>query len=110
MNFIKNIKKILDSDAGLIIEDMSQSANKKVIDNRFFLIKQNVELVKNKDDNFYYELIKIISNYINQLCDKKVEEFPRIVFDKNGKKVSQEYDKINLSDMFNLTRANKELS
>ena len=110
MNYLKNIKKILDSDAGLIIEDMSQSANKKVIDNRFFLIKQNVELVENKDDNFYYELIKIISNYINQLCDKKVEEFPRIVFDKNGKKVSQEYDKINLSDKFNLTRANKELS
>ena len=46
MNYLKNIKKILDSDAGLIIEDMSQSANKKVIDNRFFLIEENVKLVR----------------------------------------------------------------
>ena len=39
MNSLETIKRILDSDAGLIIEDMSQSTNKKVIDNRFNLIK-----------------------------------------------------------------------
>lgn len=110
MNYLENIKRILDSDAGLIIEDMSQSVTKRVVDNRFNLIKKSVELVENKDDNFYDELIKLISYYINKLYDKKVEDFPSIVYDENGKEVAQEYDVLNLSDMSNLTLANEKLS
>ena len=110
MNYLENTKRILDSDAGLVNEDMSQSVTKRVVDNRFNLIKKSVELVENKDDNFYDELIKLISYYINKLYDKKVEDFPSIVYDENGKEVAQEYDVLNLSDMLNLTHANKELS
>ena len=110
MNYLANIKRILDSDAGLIIEDMSQPDIKKVVDNRFSLIKQSVERVENKDDNFYTELVKLISNYINELCDKKIEDFPIIVFDENSEEIAQEYDELNSSDMLNLTHANKELS
>ncbi len=47
-----------------------------MIDIRFFLIKRNVDLIKNKDDVFYTKLIKLISNYIDHLCDKNVEGFP----------------------------------
>ena len=38
MNYLETIKRILDSDAGLIIEDMSQSKNKKVILNHFQIL------------------------------------------------------------------------
>ena len=110
MNYLGTIKRILDSDAGLIIEDMSQSKNKKVIDNRFNLIKQSVERVDNKDDFFNTKLIKLISPYINQLYDKKVEDFPSIVYDGKFKKVEQKYDELNLNDMSNLKKANEELS
>ncbi len=110
MSNLENIKKILDSDAGLIIEDMSQPDAKKVVDNRFSLIKQSVNLAENKDDNFYAELIKLIANYVDQLYDKKVEDFPSIVLDENGEIAEQDYDELNSSDMFNLTKANQELS
>lgn len=110
MSSLESIKKVLDSDAGLIVEDMSQPDDKKVVDNRFSLIKQNVELVENKDDNYYAELIKLIGNYIDQLYDKNVEDFPGIVLDENGEIATQDYDELNSIDMFNLTKANKELS
>lgn len=110
MNNLESIKKILNSDAGLIVEDMSQPTDKKVIDNRIALIKQNIESIKNKDDNFYAELIKLIGNYIDQLYDKKIKDFPSIVLDENGKTTTQDYDELNSSDIFNLTKSNKELS
>ena len=109
MNYLETIKRILDSDAGLIIEDMSQSKNKKVIDNRLGLIKQIVNQADNKDDKFYTRLIKLISYYINQLYNEKVEDFPSIVYDGKFKKVEQKYDELNLNDMFNLKKANEEL-
>lgn len=110
MNDLENIKKILESDAGLLVEGTLQPTNKKVVDNRFLLIKQNVDSIENKDDNFYAKLIKLLANYIDQLYDKKVEYFPSIVFDKNGEITSQDYDELNSSDMFQLTNANRELS
>lgn len=110
MNYLNNIGIILESDPGLVIEDITKSTEKKVIDNRFNLIKQNIELINNKDVRFYTKLIKIISYYMDQLYDKNVEDFPSVVFDKNGEIDPQDYDEINSSDMFNLTCANKELS
>ena len=107
MNYLETIKRILDSDAGLIIEDMSQSKNKKVIDNRLGLIKQIVNQADNKDDKFYTRLIKLISYYINQLYNEKVEDFPSIVYDEKFRKVEQKYDELNLNDMFNLKKANE---
>ena len=110
MNNLESIKKVLDSDAGLIVEDMLKSDDKKVVDNRFSLIKRNGELIENKDDYFYAELIKLIGNYIDRLYDKDVKYFPSIVLDEAGERTTQDYDELNSSDMFNLTKANKELS
>ena len=110
MNILDNLKKVLESDAGLLIEDMSEPTVKKVVDNRLSLIKQNVNSVENKDDNFYAELIKLIANYIDQLYDKDINDFPSIVLDENGEIAEQDYDELNSSDMFNLTKANRELS
>lgn len=110
MNNLEIIKKVLESDAGLVIEDISEPTVKKVIDNRLSLIKQNVNSSENKDDNFYAKLIKLIANFINQLYDKDVNDFPSIVLDENGEITEQDYDEINSSDMFKLTKANRELS
>ena len=84
MNYLNNIGIILESDPGLVIKDITKSTEKKVIDNRFNLIKQNIKLINNKDANFYTKLIKIISYYMDQLYDKSIEDFPSVVFDKNG--------------------------
>ncbi|MBR2828174.1 MAG: hypothetical protein IKE70_02970, partial [Bacilli bacterium] len=110
MNNLESVKKILDSDAGFIIEDISKKEKKEVIDNRFSLIKQIVETIENKDDIFYSELIKLIGNYIDPLYDKRVDDFPNVVFDKNGEEVLQDYTNLSSYDMYNLTEANKELA
>ena len=103
-NTLEKIKKILDSDAGLI------NNKEKVVDNRFKLIKQNISLIENKDDDFYSELISLISNYIDKLYDSKIDDFPIVVFDENGERISQEYDTLDSRDMYNLKDANRELS
>lgn len=110
MNILESIKKILDSDAGLVIDKVSQPKDKKLVDNRFTLIKQIVEQIENKDTNFYTKLVALISNYVNELYDKRVNDFPNVVLDENGDDVPQEYDELNSNDIFNLTQANKELS
>lgn len=110
MNNLESVKKILDSDSGFIIEDISKKEKKEVIDNRFSLIKQSVEAIENKDDNFYFQLIKLIGNYIDPLYDKRVDDFPNVVFDKNGEEVLQDYTTLSSYDMYNLTEANKELA
>ena len=53
MNYFENVKRILDSVAGLIIENMSQLDIKRVVDNRVSLVKQSVEQFENKDNDFY---------------------------------------------------------
>lgn len=105
---LENIKKILESEPGLS-RDKSQEA-KKVVDNRFSLIKQNIQSIENKDDNFYIELINLLGDYIDQLYDKEVKDFPNTVFDENGEIIPQVYDRLNFNDKFNLTKANKKLS
>ena len=107
---LKIIKKVLDSDAGLANEEVEQSTRRKVIDNRLFLIKHNVELIENKDDEFYSELIKMLSEYIGVLYDKRVENFPGMVFDENGELVDQDYDELKFDNIFDLECANGTLS
>lgn len=101
---LQKVKIILDSDAGLI------NNKQKVVDNRFGLIKQNIGLIENKDDNFYSKLISLISNYIDKLYDSKIDDFPIVVFDENGKRIPQEYDILDSRDMYKLIEANRNLS
>ena len=71
MSCLENIKRILDSDAGLIVRDISRG--KELIDNRFALIAQCIEQVENKDDSFYAELIRLVSGYIDKLYDGETD-------------------------------------
>lgn len=109
-NNLDNIKKILESEARLLIEDMSQSYINKIVDNRFSLIKQDVDSVLNKDDTFYIELIKLIGMYVEQLYDRAVIISNVIIFDKNGKIIPNNYDFLNKIDSFQLEVANNKLS
>lgn len=105
---MENIKKILDSDAGLLVDNTD--GGKKVVDNRFELLKQNVDLVEDKDDNFYSELIGLISSYLSKFYDSEIDDFPMTVLDEKGELVSQDYDELTRGDIFLLRRVNRELS
>lgn len=110
---MEKIKKILDSEVGLLVEDTSNETenNKKIIiDNRFELLKNSVDLVENKDENFYAELIRLISGYLDKLCDSKLDDFSVIVFDESGELISQDYDCLDNCDINKLESANHELS
>ena len=107
---LDQIRTVLESDAGLLIEDTSQPVHRKLVDNRFALIQKYIHLIEKKDDNFYSELIKLMGMYIDQLYDKKVEDFPSIVLDEKGNRIPQDYDELNVSDLFHLKKANRELS
>lgn len=110
MKNLENIKNILDSDAGMIINKTSQEIDKDLIDNRFNLIKNNIELIENKDDHFYSELIKLLGTYVDQLYDKRVIDLPKNILDENGCAITQDNDEFDSIDMFYLTGANRILS
>lgn len=107
---MNDIKRILDSDAGFLIEDFKDQDSSKTIDNRLELLKRKVDSKENKDDNFYTELISLISNYFDTLYDSKIENYNFIVYDLNGELIPQDYDCISGSDMFKICRANRKLA
>ena len=109
MSCLENIKRILDSDAGLIIESVLGESEKKVVDNRFSLIEKCVEQAENKDDSFYAELIRLVSSYIDKLYDGETD-VSTTVFDENGEELELEYDFLSTSDIFILKYANKDLA
>lgn len=110
MNKLEKIKRILDSEAGVAIDNQLQPANRKVVDNRFFLVKQNIELFENKDTNFYSKLIELIAIYIDKYYTKEIKNFLNVVFDENGELMSRYCLETNYKDVFLLTMANWELA
>ena len=104
-----NIKNILDSQAGLIIKGCDYD-DREVVDNRFILLKQSIDLVENKDISFYEELVSILSDYLNKLYDIEINDFPRVVLDEKGERISQDYDKLISSDISKLRESNRDLS
>lgn len=110
MNKLEKIKRILDSEAGVVIDNKLQPANRKVVDNRFFLVKQNIELFENKDTNFYSKLIELIAIYIDKYYTKEIKNFLNVVFDENGELMSRDCLETNYKDVFLLTMANWELA
>lgn len=107
---MERIKKVLNSEAGLLIENANNVSAKTIVDNRFELLKQSVDSVENKNDNFYCELIRLISDYLDKLYDSKIDDFPKTVFDKNGELIPQNYDYLSSGDIFKLRRANRDLA
>lgn len=106
---MENIRNILDSQAGLLVKGPEYD-DRETIDNRFVLLKQRVDLVENKDVIFYEELVNIISHYLNGLYDGEICDFPRVVLDKNGERITQDYNTLLSSDINKLRRANMDLS
>ena len=107
LNNLEKIKIYLDSQAGLIVSQTDET-EKNVVDNRIKLIEKEISLIENKDDEFYSELIKLISVYIDKLYETEINDFPNVVFATNGKLIPQNYDILKRSDIFNLRRANRD--
>ena len=107
MSCLENIERILNSDAGLVVRDISRG--KELIDNRFALIVQCIEQTENKDDSFYAKLIRLVSGYIDKLYDGKTD-VPTTVFDENGEELELEYDELSFSDTVKLNFTNKCLT
>ncbi len=82
MDYIDKIKDILESDA-IVIND------EEIIDNRMYLIKHNI-IKKDTDDNFCIELIKLISNHLNELCDKFT--YYKKAYDEKGNLININYN------------------
>lgn len=106
---LEKIKIYLDSQAGLIVSQTDET-EKNVVDNRIKLIEKEISLIENKDDEFYSELIKLISVYIDKLYETEINDFPNIVFDINGKLIPQNYNILNANDKYHLKRANRDFS
>lgn len=79
---IENVKKILEQEANLSIvnkegmKDLLEEENdveKKVKDNRFALLKEMIAAYPKKDEAFYESLIQVISTFINQLYERKID-------------------------------------
>lgn len=104
---MKNIKKILESDAGLISKK-DGSNNIEVVDNRLYLLNQEVQLRENKDNSFYENLVELLSDYMTTLYDGKYGEIPRVVFDKNGEKLDCDNRVLSDAEFTKLSIANKE--
>ncbi len=83
MDYLKKIKDILESDAEIISDE-------EIIDNRMYLIKHYIDKIKNIDDNFYMELIKLISNHLNELCDKFT--YYKKTYDKSCNLINTNYN------------------
>lgn len=100
---MENIKKILDSEIGLSVEKVNGEDDYSVIDNRFELLKATVDSIDNKDDDFYANLISLMSEYIDLLYDSRIEkpeDYKGIVFDKEGQMLPQEKDFTECEDDF----------
>ena len=108
MEELEVIKRILDSDAGF--ETDNKREEKTLVDNRFYLLNKYIEEIDNKTIEFYEELIKLLSMYIDKYYDTEIDDFPLYVLDKSCKYISQEYSILTGFDVFNLMQANKSLS
>lgn len=120
-NILESIKKTLESEANLVVEnpdDLFKKEKEKikiqiiVSDSRFELIKQSVDSIKDKSDAFYAELIQIISIYIDKLYDRKRKiEFSNVLtMDANGETILLDSTFFNSHVEFLLQEANRDLS
>lgn len=75
MDILENIKKVLESDARLLIEDMSQPTVKKAADNRFSFIKQNHQKIDEILTGCNVETFVEITNIIRRDFDKNFDRF-----------------------------------
>lgn len=120
---LEKIKRVLESDAGVlkgISNDLVNFDNKDVdveeqdikgiIDNRFELIKGYIDSSQYKKDVFYYEVIKLISSYLDKLNNSNYEDWNGIVFDKEGNLIPQNPELIDDNDMSKIRDASCALS
>ena len=63
-NELERVKTYLDSEVEMITTD-EEKQKRIIVDNRFELMINYINLIENKDEYFYSELVKLISIYID---------------------------------------------
>lgn len=108
---MENIRNILNSEPKLLVGGNKADIKVELTDNRFELLKQNVNLLKNKDDEFYAGLIKLISGSFDELYDGEIKDFSKIIIDKDNILTSlDDYNNISSRYDFKISRANKDFA
>lgn len=70
-NELERVKTYLDSEVEMITTD-EEKQKRIIVDNRFELMINYINLIENKDEYFYSELVKLMSIYIDKLYDTKI--------------------------------------
>lgn len=108
---MENIRNILNSEPKLLVGGNKADIKVELTDNRFELLKQNVNLLKNKDDEFYAGLIKLISGSFDELYDGEIKDFSKIIIDKDNILTSlDDYNNISSRYDFKISRVNKDFA
>lgn len=112
-DIITRLKDILESEASLVVENVSvlsqeDDIGKTIQDDRFKKIKDLVAQFENKDDNFYSELIKVFSDYIDKLFARRADSLNVILNDSNGKQSNLQFDRFNNYIAYKMKSANEE--
>lgn len=107
---METIKKILENKNGLLIEDYT-TGKRKVEDKRFELFSEYINTQNQKDNKYYEELVKVLSNYLS-LYDSEITftDYPITAVDENGKTQFECYDTLQSSDINALSNVNRSLA
>ncbi len=115
----KSIEEILRKEALLKVNTEEKSVNVKklkidIIDDRFDQIEKLIKSYKNKDEEFYSNLIRILIKHADILYDKKYGKKKSIIYNKNNQpiKIIDDNQKVIDNSHFNhnLTTADYYLS
>lgn len=102
LNFIsilKTIQAVINSEPGLNEDD-------SIVDNRLSIIKHIVDETEDKNDFFYYLLIKVIGMNLRKIYNRDFRKYIGLVLDENCKLIPQKYGKIfTKNDTTNLREA-----
>lgn len=102
LNFIsilKTIQAVINSEPGLNEDD-------SIVDNRLSIIKRKVDETEDKNDFFYYLLIKVIGMNLWKIYNRDFRKYIGLVLDENCKLIPQKYGKIfTKNDTTNLREA-----
>lgn len=102
-----NSKKALQ-EIGIVLKSYPQFLDDSSIDTRFYLIRNFVNSVKNKNDDFYGELIKLIGKYIGALCNEYDDFFNGTVLDGNGNIILTGHFLLSNDEQIKIRKANRK--
>lgn len=88
MDILKSIQVIINSQPGL-------NADGSIVDNRLSIIKRKVDEFEDKNNFFYYLLIKLISMKLSEIYNREFRNWIGLVLSENEELIPQPLSNIN---------------